>query len=222
LFITGADIASYLNQPKAAAEAHGRAGDLLVAQGLIEDAVRCYNTVLADDRIGEGSRLPFRLRLAHAERLRGRLDTAEAAYRAIIKQPVPVGDLQDWARLWLGDLILQRGDQEAAKAVWKKDEYKSLPDRIMYRLWSQGQPLPVDVKKPYAAEVAYFNARLAQMGGQSDNYRTSLEQVVKIGAPGDWPVLVANRLLEQSVYAMPPIAQPDDEPFLAPTGDTVP
>jgi tetratricopeptide (TPR) repeat protein len=224
LFINGADIASYLNQPKAAAEAQGRAGDLLVAQGLIEDALRCYNAVITDDRVGESIRLPFRMRLAQAERLRNRLDNAEAAYQAIIKQPVPVGDLQQWARLWLGDLTLQRGDVLGAQAIWGKgDETKTLPGRIMYHLWTADRPLPVDAKKPHASDIAYFNARLAQIRGRTDEYRASLEQVVKLAPVGEWPVLLANRLLEQSVYAQPPaVPLPDDEPLLTPTTDPVP
>ncbi|HEX3133285.1 MAG TPA: serine/threonine-protein kinase [Planctomycetota bacterium] len=225
LFINGADIASYLNQPKAAAEAQGRAGDLLVSQGLIEDAVHCYTAVITDDRIGEGARLPFRMRLAQAERLRNRLDNAEAAYQAIIKQPVPVGDLQQWARLWLGDLALQRGDIPAATAIWdnKGSEEKTLPGRIMRNLCNASAPLPVDAKKPHAGDIAYFNARLAQMRGRSDEYRANLELVVKLAPVGEWPVLLANRLLEQSAYAQPPVVPlPDDEPLAAPTTDQVP
>ncbi len=216
LFINGAGIASYLNQPKEAAEAQGRAGDILLTQGLIEEATDCFRSVIADDRISEGLRLRFRLRLAQAERLRNRFDVAEAAYLTIINQPIPEGDLQQWARLWLGDLHVQRGDIVGAYGLWGKGgEIKTLPGRIMYHLLTAERPLPLTIAPERVSEVAYFNARLAQMHGRTEEYRTHLEQVVKVGHADDWTVMMANRLLEQGVYAQPPALTPPEDDALA-------
>jgi len=217
LFIAGADIASYLNQPKDAAEALGRAGDIQLAQGLVEEAAISFRTVVTDDRIGETLRTQFRLRMAQAERLRNRLDNAEMAYLAVINQQVPVGDLPQWARLWLGDLQIQRGDVVGALTTWdKSSEKKSLPGRIMSHMRSEERPLTSDVPREQQAVVAYFNARLAQLHGRTEAYRTHLDQVVALATPGEWPVLLANRLLDQSVYQPPVVMPPDDELPLTP------
>jgi hypothetical protein len=138
---------------------------------------------------------------------------------------VPVGDLQQWARLWLGDLSLQRGDVAGAMATWDSQgvEEKTLPGRIMRNLRKPDAPMPVDPKKPHAGDIAYFNARAAQIRGRSDEYRANLEQVVKLAPVGEWPVLLANRLLEQSAYAQPPVVPLlEDEPLATPTTDQVP
>ena len=96
-----------------------------VAQGLVEDAVGSFRLVIADDRVGETVRTQFRLRLAQAERLRNRLDHAETAYLSIINQQVPVGDLPQWARLWLGDLYLQRGDGASFQRKDARDPFQA-------------------------------------------------------------------------------------------------
>ncbi len=218
LFINGADIASYLNQPKEAAEAQGRAGDILLSQGLIEEGAACFRAVVADDRLNEVLRMRYRLRLAQAERLRNQFDTAESSYLAIINQPVPDGDLQQWARLWLGDLHVQRGDIVGAYALWGKGgEVKSLPGRIMYHLLTAERPLPVSIAPKRVGEIAYFNARLAQLRGRTEEYRQHLEQVVKEASADAWPVMLANRLLEQWTYAQPqPVTVPEDDPPITP------
>ena len=215
LFINGADIASYLNQPKEAAEAQGRAGDILLTQGLIEEGTACFRAVIADERLNVGLRLRFRLRLAQAERLRNHFDAAETGYLAIINQPVPEGDLQQWARLWLGDLHVQRGDVVGALALWGKGgEIKTLPGRIMYHLLTADRPLPLTTSPKHVGEIAYFNARLAQLHGRTEEYHSHLEQVIKEAHPDEWPVMMANRLLEQGVYAQP--QPPEDEPLVTP------
>jgi tetratricopeptide (TPR) repeat protein len=216
LFLAGADIASYLNQPKDAAEALGRAGDIQLAQGLVEEAATSFRTVVTDDRVGETLRTNFRLRMAQAERLRNRFENAEAAYLAIINQQVPIGDLPQWARLWLGDLQVQRGDVVGALAVWEKGgEIKTLPGRIMYHMRFADRPLNLTVTGEHQAVVAYFNARLAQLRGRTEEYRTHLDQVLAIAAPGDWPALLANRLLDQSLYQAPVVMPTDDDVPLA-------
>lgn len=220
LFIIGADIASYLNQPKDAAEALRRAGDIQLAQGLIEEAATSFRTVVTDDRVGETVRSQFRLRMAQAERLRNRFENAEAAYLTIINQAVPVGDLQQWARLWLGDLQVQRGDLLGAQEQWRLNgEIKTLPGRIMYHLvtslkTSSSKPLATSISPGRAGDIAYFNARLAQMLGRNEEYRTHLEQVVKVAKPNEWPVLLANRMLEQADYLQPPMIMPPEDPEL--------
>ncbi|MBA3697855.1 MAG: protein kinase [Planctomycetes bacterium] len=226
LFINGADIASYLSQPKDAAEALGRAGDIQMAQGLVEEAATSFRTVVTDDRVGEALRTQFRLRMAQAERLRNRFENAEAAYLTIINQQVPVGDLPQWARLWLGDLYVQRGNIDGAIAIWNKGgDNKTLPGRVMYHLYSTYSTYSLSVanltfkgqvKAEQRAVVSYFNARLAQICGRNDEYRAALEQVVKIATPGDWPLLLANRLLEQAVYPQVPTPTPTDDPLALP------
>ena len=218
LYLAGADIASYLNQPKDAAEALGRAGDIQLNQGLIEEAATSYRTVVIDDRVGETLRTQFRLRLAQAERLGNRFENAEVAYLAIINQQVPVGDLPQWARLWLGDMQLQRGDVVSALATWEKGgETKTLPGRIMYHMRFADRALTIQVPREHQAVVAYFNARLAQVRGRTEEYHAHLIQVSTVGAPGDWPVLLANRLLDQSVYQPPVVMPPDnDAPLVTP------
>jgi tetratricopeptide (TPR) repeat protein len=220
LFKNSAEIASYLKQPKAAAEAQGRAGDLWLAQGLVEEAAERYRTVVEDERVNEALRTQFRMRLAHAERLRDRFDVADSAYQKIIAQTVPIGDLPQWARLWLGDLHVQRGDVVGALSIWGKGgEIKTLPGRLMYHLLTSDRPFNGQVKPEHQSVVAYFNARLAQMRGRSEEYRSHLEQVVKVAHPGDWPLLLANRLLEQSVYTQTPMPMPDDPLVIPPVGD---
>ncbi len=182
--------------------------------------------MVTDDRVGEALRTQFRLRMAQAERLRNRFENAEAAYLTIINQQVPVGDLPQWARLWLGDLYVQRGNIDGAIAIWNKGgDNKTLPGRVMYHLYSTYSTYSLSVanltfkgqvKAEQRAVVSYFNARLAQICGRNDEYRAALEQVVKIATPGDWPLLLANRLLEQAVYPQVPTPTPTDDPLALP------
>jgi tetratricopeptide (TPR) repeat protein len=217
LFRTGADIASYLNQPQAAAEAQEKAAELLMAQGEIADALACYRAVTNDERMSDAVRNRFRLHAAQAERLRNRLDAAESTYQTILALPVPVGDLQQWARLWLGDLHLQRGDIVGALTTWGKGgEIKTVPGRIMYHLLTGERPLTVKPDQAEARDIIYFNARLAQLRGRSEDYRRNLEQLAASRPSGDWPVLMAGRLLDQLAYTVPvpEATEPEADPVV--------
>ena len=107
-------------------------------------------------------------------------------------------------------------------------EIKTLPGRIMYHLVASLQtgsskPLPTTINVKRASDIAYFNARLAQMLGRNEEYRTHLELVLKDAKPNEWPVLLANRMLEQADYAQPPMILPPEDPSLpVPVGSAAP
>jgi hypothetical protein len=57
--------------------------------------------------------------------------------------------------------------------------------------------------------VTYFNARRSLLRDRKDEYRSGLEEVVRMTDTGDWLKVLANHLLEQSYKQSP---EPDDEP----------
>jgi serine/threonine protein kinase/tetratricopeptide (TPR) repeat protein len=198
LFIIGADIASYLNQPDAMAQAHIRAGDLLILQKRYGEALANYRTVMDDDAINEQTRMQFRLRSAQIERLRNRVDSAETLYQAILDHPVELGEIGRWARLWLGDLYVQKGDFISAYNCWGEGgETKTIPGQIMFHLLTSEKPLPLNKDQPHAHEIMYFNARLAFLRGQFDVYRSQLEMLSEEEPAYDWPVVMAKTLWGQ-------------------------
>jgi serine/threonine protein kinase/tetratricopeptide (TPR) repeat protein len=196
LFMVGADIAGYLNQPQEMAEAQGRAGELLMQQSRYTKAAACYRIVIDDDRVNNLTRTQFRLRSAEVERLRNRYETAEAIYESIMAQPVQFGDTGQWARLWLGDMYAQRGDIVGALTCWGKGDNKTLPGRIMYHLLTKDNNITIKTGPLFLNQIRYFNARLHQLRGRTDDYRNQLEEIVKAGPAHDWPVLMANHLIE--------------------------
>ena len=210
LFIVCADIAAYLNQPKELALAQSRAGELLMLQNRYGEALICYRAVIDDERVDDITRTRFRLRSAEVDRLRQRFDSAEATYQSIIAQTIHYGDTTQWARLWLGDLYVQRGDIVGALTCWGKGgEIKTLPGSIMYHLLTAERSKGFKVGQPYANEIIYFNARLALLRGRSDDYRKQLQLIIDTGPAHDWPVLIASRLLEQLEFITPaPVSAP--------------
>jgi serine/threonine protein kinase/tetratricopeptide (TPR) repeat protein len=219
LFISGAEIASYLNQPEDAADARGRAGNILLARGQFEQAAEHFREITNDDRLDEEQRRPYLLYLAHAERLTSpptndldkHVKASETAYRAIMdKKFVPVEQRQ-WARLWLGDLRYYIGDRDGALTIWSTgDENETLPGKIMSQLCTSKRPLPLNVGPAHIGDVTYFNARSAQMNERSKDYRTLLEQVIKEAPSRDWHIKLANQLLEQLNAAQPPAILPPE------------
>lgn len=219
LFISGAEIASYLNQPEDAADARGRAGNILLAQGQFEQAAERFREVANDDRLDEDQRRPYLLRLAHAERLSlpslndpdKHVKASEKAYRAIIDQKFAPLEQRQWARLWLGDLRFSIGDRDGALTIWSKgEEAESLPGKIMNQLWASKFPLPLNVGPAHIGDVTYFNARLAQIHDRSKDYRLLLEQVIKDAPSRDWHIMLAKQLLEQFNATLPPAVLPPE------------
>ncbi len=227
LFSSGAEIASYLNQPEDAADAQGRAGDILLTLGQFEQAAKHFRNITNDDRLEEDQRRPYVLRLAHAERLippssdfpDQHIKASETAYRAIMEQKFAPLEQRQWARLWLGDLRFYLGDQDRALSLWSKgEEVNTLPGKIMHHLVTSDRPMPLNVGPAHISDVTFFNARLAQMHGRSKDYRSALEQVVKQSRPDVWPVALAKQLLEQMNDAQPPaVLPPEDDSFGTPS-----
>jgi serine/threonine protein kinase/tetratricopeptide (TPR) repeat protein len=226
LFISGAEIASYLNQPKDAADARGHAGNILLARSQFEQAAEQFREVANDDRLDEDRRRPSLLLLAHAERLSPppldapdkHVKASEAAYRTLLDQKFAPIEQRQWARLWLGDLRFQIGDRDGARTIWSKGgEAETLPGKIMYQLWTSKFPLPLNAGPAHIGDVTYFNARLAQINDRTKDFRILLEQVKREAPLGDWRIMMANQLLEQLNETQPPaVLPPEGDPPSAP------
>lgn len=219
LFTTGADIAGYLKQPQAMAEAQSRAGDILMSLGRIQEAVAAYRSLTVNTSLPQPMRMLSLLKVAEAERLRGRPEAGEIAYQTVISSPGAGIDFVQWARLWLGDIHAQRGDLAQALTTWSRStEYKTLPGRIMRNLLGGAKPLPAGDERFYANDVEYFNARLAQLRGRPTDYVDHLQKAVAIGPANDWPTPLAQRLLQDVVPPMNPEPEKPltDEPPAAP------
>jgi serine/threonine protein kinase/tetratricopeptide (TPR) repeat protein len=197
LFSNGAEIAAYLKQLDAAAEAETDAGDILMSLERSNQALERYRVVSNNMELPIPLRLKALLKVGEAERMRDHLEAAEIAYQVILSNPAPVEDFQSRARLWLGDIYAQRGDVAGALACWgqSKDE-KSLPGVIMHRLIAAETPMPVGDDRFQANDIEYFNARLALLRGHPEQFLERLQHVVDMGPANDWPTPFARHLLQ--------------------------
>ncbi len=197
LFSNGAEIAAYLNQDEAAAEAVTDAGDILMSLERSTQALERYRGVGNNMKLPLPLRLKALLKVGEAERMRDHLEAAESAYSLIIASPVPVEDFQARARLWLGDIYAQRNDLAGAQECWgKSTDEKSLPGIIMHRLISADTPMPVGDDRFQANDIEYFNARLALIRGHPEQFLERLQHVAEMGPANDWPTPFARHLLE--------------------------
>jgi tetratricopeptide (TPR) repeat protein len=194
LFRTGTDLAAYLDRADQVAAGTFGAVGVLVATGGYEEACGLLAGLDRENQRPE-LRAAARLHLGHAERLRGRHEIALRLYRALIDDPGTAELQAQWARLWLGDLYVDLGDRDAARAQWGSSvEDDSLPGRLMHHLLHGTKPLSADDGE--AAIVEYVNARLALLRGFDQAYIDRLQNVVRLGPGTTWPVPLARRLLE--------------------------
>ena len=196
LYSTGADLAAYLGLPDRVAAGTAGAAGILLGSGRLDEAVVRWRE-LAAHAPSDAVRAEACLHIGHAERLRGHHAEARAAYQAVIADVATPGAQAQWARLWLGDLLLELGDQGTARESWQSSlESDSLPGRLMRHLLHGTRPLAPEGPPTDANDIEYVNARLALMRGLDQQYLDRLASCVRVGPAYDWPAPLARRLGE--------------------------
>ena len=85
--------------------------------------------------------------------------------------------------------------------MWERagGDAKHLPGQIMRALSDRKQlrPLGVDPAKHGARgnDIEYFNARMADMQKDQENYQRLLHQMVQGSKPSDWPHALGRQIL---------------------------
>ncbi len=206
LYITAADLGTYLNNPGQADQGRTCAGDLLVGLGNRDRAMVYYHDAASDLHSSAPQRVKASIKIAEVDRLNGRDEEAMRLYQAAIDDPSDA----EWAplaRLYLGDLQLEHGGRAQAMATWSSStEAQSLFGGIMARLVAGTAPMPPTTDRFFANDAAYFEARLALLTGNEQGYRDGLRTVIRIGPFYDWPTPLAEQLLKQPSPALAPLA----------------
>ncbi len=196
LYATASELGVFLKQPDAIARGQLGAGDVLAGQDKLEEARVMFEATSRDQRLNVPQRQKAVLKLAEVERLLDLTAAAERHYREVMENPGLEDDLAQWARLWLGDLLLERGQDARALALWSNSsESISRAGAIMAALSSGAAGLPTSEDRFFMNDSLYFEARLALLRGDQVRYREGLEQVIRLGPARDWPTPLAAHLL---------------------------
>ncbi|MDA3962844.1 MAG: protein kinase [Planctomycetota bacterium] len=211
LYLTAVDIASYLEKWSLMPLGLLGAGDVTLAEGRVAEAIEYYRQVANDERFATSDQHLAQLKTGEAERLRFRFSESQDAYQLVIDDSTR-GEAQ-WARLWLGDLLLYLGDREAAIRVWRSStEPVTRPGKLMAHLVQASDPLPVGDDPFFANDIEYFNAVLSLLEGNELSYRERLENVIAMSEPHDWPASLARQIVSELEH-YPPYPAPDGERF---------
>ena len=182
LAMTGADLAEYLGLSAEFRSLRFTAADLLLGQFRPADALAALAVLPKNDA-------ECQLRLGHAQRLLGDPTASLAAYASVVAID-PLAVTAQWARLWAGDLLLDREGEDAATTWWESStDADSLPGRLMRQLLLGNRPLPLPEED--AAVVEYVNARHALRRGLRQQYQERLINCVGLAPRQVWPVPVA-------------------------------
>ncbi len=182
LAMTGADLAEYLGLSSEFRSLRFTAADILLGQFRPTEALAALDALPKNDP-------DCQLRLGHTQRLLGDQTASLAAYASVIALD-PHAVAAQWARLWAGDVVLDREGETAATTWWESStEADSLPGRLMRQLLLGTRPLPLPEED--AAVVEYVNARLALRQGLRQQYQERLINCVGLAPRQVWPVPVA-------------------------------
>ena len=196
LYNTAAEIATYLERWSLVPLALQGAGDVAMTQGEVAKAIELFTQVSRDERFGDRDRHMALLKLAEAQRLRFRYSESLDAYQQVIDEGR--GEQAQWARLWLGDLLLYQGDRDAALRVWRSSkEPNTRPGKLMAHLVEASEPMPVGDDRYFANDIEYFNAVLALLEGDDHLYRQRLERSLEMSPPHDWPASLARQIIDE-------------------------
>lgn len=201
LFSSAADLAEYLRQDEAFYAAVDGAAQVEMSRDRFPQAAKQFWRLVDHDQLDPEWRDRAQLMLAATERLSRRDTTAHNLYQDLIDRSPPKSLIAQWARLWLGDLLLYSGEAEAAEETWKASpEDRSLPGTIMKNLTHRARQL--SFKSRYERHIItfdYFNAVawLVQGNDHIEQYLEQLSQLRSRWAPGLWPTPLARTILAE-------------------------
>lgn len=192
LFDTGAELAAFLGLHERLALARTGAGDVLLDLGETAAALERFQAVADAVALPGAWRTKAQLKSAEVLRLAGQPGRAEAAYRAAAGHP-EAGEVATWALLWLGDLLAETGDENAASAAWDLAAADPGLAGGFARALLGREALPIDPPADpwFANDDAFIRARLAERAGD----RQAMILHLRTASAGDWPAPLARRLL---------------------------
>ena len=195
LFFNAAELAGFLDEITAKADALTAAGDLLLALDRPEAARETWRRTLLDQRLDRGRRLALLFRASVASRLASDADAAAL----FLAQAVPLARPGDEARrlaLWQGDLLAERDELTQAVTTWQGAGGGTLGRRLQ-ALANYEIPAEDDPSVAAVPEGPWMAARTARLVGDTAAEQAWLQRAA--ADPLTWPGALARLQLRRLV-----------------------
>jgi len=165
LYTTAFDLANYLGKGQNAYADAFAAGNLQLGLQQYDSARLSFGRAASQGGVSDDKRLRALIRGADTERLLGRLDEAAKQYQeAFEKRGARSREEMAWARLWLGDLLLEQGDVAQARLIWgqeangKRSDFRGLAGDIMRHLidsYKEDRTPPTSPLQPFTDRALF-------------------------------------------------------------------